>query len=77
VWKETNLHVVVVKIVELEINFNDFVGATCILSYQIGDFNFHFDMGKVELVARVSNRRTVSAELLINGTFLCACICGC
>ena len=68
---------VVVKILGLEINSNVFEGATCILSYQIADFNFHFDMGRVELVARASNRRTVSAELLINGTFLCACICGC
>jgi hypothetical protein len=47
VWKETNLHVVVVKILGLQMNSNGFVGVNYILCYQIGDFKFEFLNGKL------------------------------
>jgi len=49
--------------------------AFCVIKLEI--LNWNFVMGMVERVARASNGRTVSAEFLINGTFLCACICCC
>jgi len=51
-------------------NFDNFISVTCICVGIFEILSLHLDMKMVEQVARISNRKTVSAVFLSNSTFL-------
>ena len=58
------------RILELEINFDNFISVTFICVGILEILSLHLDMKTVEQFARINNRKTVSAEILSNSTFL-------
>jgi hypothetical protein len=51
-------------------NFDNSISVTCIYVGILEILSLHLDMKMVEQVARIDNRKTVSAEFLSNSTFL-------
>ena len=58
------------RMLGLEMNFDNFIGVTCIFVGKLEILNLHLDIKMVERVARTNNRKTVHAEFLSNSTFL-------
>jgi hypothetical protein len=51
-------------------NFDNFIGVTCICVGILEISNLHLDVEIVKQVARTNSRKTVCAEFLSNSTYL-------